>query len=202
MKFRAPTFQASRDPNEDGFKPTPFKMPTMPLLREKKSKAAMDNGADNGNERPPSRPGTGFLRRKRSRPNLSNDVEHRSEDVPPVPTMGFLKKKMSMPNLGHGADDGRDEAQSPAMKQALRDLLQKTGTNIRETGAKLESRIPQKSKVVCMAHIKLCFVEANGYNRSRPHTSGIVYPSIAAKMFSSGSSRPLKTKRGRRNHLR
>lgn len=155
MKFRTPTFQVSRDPKEDGFKPTPFKMPTMPVLRERKSRSALANGAENGTERPPSRPGTGWLKRKQSQPNLGNAPLDAGEDVPPVPAISFLRKKKSMPNLSAGENDGKDAAQSPAMKQAFRDLMQKTGTNLRETGAKLESKMPQKkSKVVCTAHSK------------------------------------------------
>ena len=197
MKFRTPTFQVSRDPNEDGFKPMPFKMPTMPVLREKKSRPTLVNGNDSGTEGAQSRPGTGFLKRKQSMPNMSNGpgdageippmpptgflrkksmpstgngmedpgesppvpptgflrkkympstgngIEDGSE-VPTMPPTGFLRKKKSMPNLGSGADDGRDGAQSPAMKQALRDLLQKTGTNLREKSAKLENRMPHR----------------------------------------------------------
>ena len=64
--------------------------------------------------------------------------------------MHSLFEKPSKASLANGPNEHKEEPKNTPTRKAMQEFLQKTGANLKATGAKLERRVPRrKSKVVC-----------------------------------------------------
>lgn len=148
MKFRT-SFQISRPATEDGAKegarPGTSRHFKMPSLLER---SPNDNGAKDG-----TRPGTSrhfkmsSLLERPSIANLTNRASQQKAEVPKYElSNGSVQKKAGAPNgsLPNLSTLPNEEAKNTPTRIAMQEFLQKTGANIKSTGAKLERRIPRR----------------------------------------------------------
>ena len=147
MKFRT-SFQVSRPATEDGAKEGArpgtsrhFKIPG--VLQRSPNDAGEKDGARPGTSRHFKMPS---LLEKPSWANL-NAASRQKANVPKYElSNGSVQKKAGAPNgsLPNLATFPEEEAKNTPTRKAMQDFLQKTGANIKSTGAKLERRIPRR----------------------------------------------------------
>jgi hypothetical protein len=160
MKFRT-SFQiprpATQDGAKDGARPGTSRHFKIPSLLSRPSRSDLTNGASQrkAEESTVSLPnGTSQQKVDVSNGNLPNGTSRHkvtASDGGLLNGTSPQKAVATKKGLLNGSNVRKGASKTTPSRKAMQEFLQKTGANLKATGAKLEIRIPRrKSKVVCI----------------------------------------------------